>query len=496
VLERVRQLDVIVLDKTGTLTEGRPQVTDVVPTGSLSEAELLAVAASAEAGSEHPLSRAVVDAAQEQGLVLQDASWFEATTARGVAATVGGQAVLVGNRKLIEEYGWPLVDAAAAKADRLEALGRTAVFVAVDGEVRGLLGIFDDVKQNAPRAVAALRNLGLRVIMMTGDNERAAAAVAGRVGITEFQAGVKPEDKLERVRELQAEGLSVAMVGDGINDAPALAQGDIGIAMSTGTDVAIEAGDITLLHGDVSKIAEAIALGQSTLSTIRQNLVWAFGYNVVAIPVAAAGLLNPIVAGAAMALSSVSVVANSLRLRTRGRNIARESGNPYASGAGRGTLAAARGPLLAMGAAIVVLVVPLVVFTSIDRGWFGLGDDVAATETGQVRVELTNWAVDVSTSSIEAGEVTFVAVHEEDHAHSGPGDEGGSVHDLAILLKDGDGEMTLIARTQEIPNGGSERLTVRLEPGEYELQCDVVEEVDGEMVSHYVKGMHTSFRVR
>jgi uncharacterized cupredoxin-like copper-binding protein len=265
--------------------------------------------------------------------------------------------------------------------------------------------------------------------------------------------------------------------------------------MSTGTDVVIEAGDITLLHGDVSKIAEAIGLGRSTLAAIRQNLVWAFGYNVVAIPVAAAGLLNPILAGAAMALSSVSVVGNSLRLRTKGREIARESGNPYAARGG-GTLRAARAPLLAMGAAIVVLVVPLFVFTSIDRGWFGLGDEGApAAEHGEVRVTLANWSVQPSALAIGAGDVTFVAVHDENHGHGAHDDEGGGVHNLVVLRKEADGALTEVARTPELEVGASQRLTLRLEPGDYELQCDVVEELDGEVVSHYVKGMHTSLRV-
>ena len=369
VLERSRKLDVVVLDKTGTLTEGRPQVSDVVPLGEMSRDELLRLAAAAESPSEHPLSRAVVDAAVEAGLEVPPATRFEALTARGVHAMVDDRLVQVGNPGMFAELGYDM-GPLEPRIGELEAAGRTVALVAVDGTVVGLVGLFDEVKPNARRAVEALRRLGLRVVMLTGDNARAAAAVAARVGITEYRAGVRPEEKLAFVRELQAQGLTVAMAGDGINDAPALAQADVGIAMSTGTDVAIETGDITLLHGDVAKIAEAIALSRETLTTIRQNLVWAFGYNVVALPVAALGLLNPVFAGAAMALSSVSVMANSLRLRTKGRALARAAGNTYTAPV-EGVLEANRGPVIAMAFAFVLLVVPLVVFTGIDRGWFG-----------------------------------------------------------------------------------------------------------------------------
>ena len=369
VLERSRKLDVVVLDKTGTLTEGRPQVSDVVPLGEMSRDELLRLAAAAESPSEHPLSRAVVDAAVEAGLEVPPATRFEALTARGVQAMVDDRLVQVGNPGMFAELGCD-IGPLEPRIGELEAAGRTVALVAVDGTVVGLVGLFDEVKPNARRAVEALRRLGLRVVMLTGDNARAAAAVAARVGITEYRAGVRPEEKLAFVRELQAQGLTVAMAGDGINDAPALAQADVGIAMSTGTDVAIETGDITLLHGDVAKIAEAIALSRETLTTIRQNLVWAFGYNVVALPVAALGLLNPVFAGAAMALSSVSVMANSLRLRTKGRALARAAGNTYTAPV-EGVLEANRGPVIAMAFAFVLLVVPLVVFTGIDRGWFG-----------------------------------------------------------------------------------------------------------------------------
>ncbi|HEX5478824.1 MAG TPA: heavy metal translocating P-type ATPase [Dehalococcoidia bacterium] len=368
VLERTRGLDVVVLDKTGTLTEGRPQVVAAIPTGTMPEATLLRLVAAAEQDSGHPLSRAIVDAAVESGYELPAARDFASITARGVSATVEGARVLAGNRALIDEQGIAVDDDTRAEAARLEASGHTVIFAAIDGRVEGVIAIADEVKATASRAVSALHDLGLRVIMMTGDNERAAASVAAATGVDEWHASARPEDKLGLVRRLQAEGLSVAMAGDGVNDAPALVQADVGIAMSTGTDVAIEAGDITLLHGDISKVAEAIALSRGTLTTIRQNLFWAFGYNVVAIPVAAAALLNPIIAGAAMAFSSVSVMTNSLRLRSKAREIAERSGNDYLPG-GANFFAANAGPALAMGLAAVVLVVPLIVFTGIDRGW-------------------------------------------------------------------------------------------------------------------------------
>ncbi len=368
VLERTRTLDVIVLDKTGTLTEGRPQVTDAVPTGVMSEQMLLTLVAAAEQNSDHPLSRAVVDAAVDAGYELPAATEFESLTGRGVVATVDGRRVAAGNRRLLDEQGIAVDAAAGEELTRLEEAGRTVIFAAVDGRIEGVIGIADEVKKNAARAVAALHDLGLRVVMMTGDNERAAARVAEAAGVREWRASARPEDKLELVRELQGEGLSVAMAGDGVNDAPALAQADIGIAMSTGTDVAIEAGDITLLHGDISKVAEAIALSRQTLTTIKQNLVWAFGYNVVAIPIAALGFLNPIIAGGAMAFSSVSVMTNSLRLQSKARAIALRSGNEYAAPA-TNFLAANAGPALAMVLAVAVLVVPLVIFTGIERGW-------------------------------------------------------------------------------------------------------------------------------
>ncbi len=504
VLERTRGLGAIVLDKTGTLTEGRPQVTDVVAVGSLARGELLRLVASAESGSEHPLSRAVVDAAVDEGHDLAKATEFEAVTARGVRAVVDGDVVLAGNSRLFEEHGVSISSSVAERVRSLESQGRTVILASVDGRIEGIVGIADEVKRNAPRAVEALHRLGLRVIMMTGDNERAAAAVAASVGITEFRAGARPEDKLELVRSLQAEGLSVAMVGDGINDTPALAQADIGIAMSTGTDAAIEAGDITLLNGDVSKIAEAITLSRSTLTAIRQNLVWAFGYNVVALPVAALALLNPIIAGGVMAFSSVSVMANSLRLRTKSQSIATTSGNEY-GGPRQSFVTANRAPLFAMVVATAVLVLPLTIFTGLDRGWFGEsnddghagGDDHAVVvPDGALKVELTNWTVRADRQSVSAGETTLMVVHPAEDGHGAHGDgEPGSVHNLVVLRHGADGDYEMVGRTENIPTGGSATLNLDLEAGEYELLCDVVDEVDGGYLSHTQEGMRTTLHV-
>ena len=369
VLEAAGSLDVVVVDKTGTLTEGRPELVELVAAPGFSKRELLADVAAVEALSEHPLSRAVVDGAEERGIAIGTAEGFAATPGAGLEGTVEGRQVAVGTAALFAASGTvlgPTIDAALA---RLEGEGRTTALVAVDGQVAGLLAFADPLKGNAPRAVAALSSLGVRVVMVTGDNERAAKAAAEQAGIGEVHAAALPEEKLAIVRALQDEGLRVGVAGDGVNDAAALAQATVGLAMSTGADAAIEASDVTLLHGDVAKIAETIMLSRATLSTIRQNLGWAFGYNVLALPLAVAGLLNPIVAGGAMALSSVSVMANSLRLRSKRRRIVEGSGNAY-SGGSAGFLAANRGPLVGLASIAAVLLVPFVVFTGIDRSWF------------------------------------------------------------------------------------------------------------------------------
>ena len=322
-LERLHKVRAVVLDKTGTLTEGKPRVTDIVRVaGAPGEDELVRIAAAAERGSEHPLGEALVRFARdERGLVLSDATAFEATSGQGVAATVDGHAVLIGRPAFLESHG---IDPSSLRpaAEELAASGKTPVFVAIDGRPAAVVAIADTLKAGSVEAVAELHRLGLQVAMLTGDNEITARAIARQAGVDRVLADVRPDEKAAQVRRLQAEGKLVAMVGDGINDAPALAQADVGIAIGTGTDVAIESGSVTLMSGDLRALVVAISLSRATMRNIKQNLFWAFAYNVALIPLAAGVfypftgiLLDPIFAAAAMALSSVTVVSNALRLR-------------------------------------------------------------------------------------------------------------------------------------------------------------------------------------
>ena len=304
----------MVLDKTGTITRGEPDVTDIIPVGEFTEAELLRLAASAERGSEHPLGQAVVRAAQQHDLALSHPETFEAESGLGIRAVVDGRQVLVGSpRYLDDQHIVPLHDPIAV----LQGQGRTAVLVAVDGQIAGLIGIADTLKPGSREAVAALQAMGLEVVMITGDNDLTAQASAAEVGILHVLADVLPGDKAQAVQQLQTEGKRVAMVGDGLNDAPALAQADVGMAIGTGTDIAIEASDVTLVSGDLRGVQRAISLSKATMRTIYQNLFWAFIYNIILIPVAMLGLLVPMLAAGAMAFSSIFVVSNSLKLRTR-----------------------------------------------------------------------------------------------------------------------------------------------------------------------------------
>ncbi len=320
-LERFAKVDTLIVDKTGTLTLGKPKLVAVLPEQGVGEDELLRLAASLERGSEHPLAEAIVGGAEARGLTLAKAEDFEAITGKGVIGRVDGKAVALGNAKLVAALGLD-GEAASRQAEARRDQGETVMFVAVEGRIAGLVSVADPVKETTPAALKALHNEGLRIVMVTGDNERTAKAVAARLGIDEIRADVLPEDKARIIKELQAGGSKVAMAGDGVNDAPALAQADVGIAMGTGADVAIESAGFTLVKGDLTAIVRARRLAQATMRNIRQNLFFAFVYNAAGVPIAAGVLfpflgilLSPIIAAAAMSLSSVSVVGNALRLR-------------------------------------------------------------------------------------------------------------------------------------------------------------------------------------
>jgi Cu+-exporting ATPase len=335
-LETAHKIKAIILDKTGTLTQGQPVVTDVVATPDFREEELLMMAASAERGSEHPLGESIVNAAKEKNLSLVDATEFNAIAGHGIEAKVNGQRVLLGNLKLMQERKVPMEDL-EEKAIQFSYEGKTPMFLGIEGRAAGIIAVADTLKSNSKEAVRELHRLGLEVVMLTGDNQRTADAIAQEVGIDRALAEVLPEHKAQEVKKLQAEGKIVAMVGDGINDAPALAQADVGIAIGTGTDVAMEAANITLISGDLRGVVTAITLSKRTLRIIKQNLFWAFAYNSALIPVAAGalffvfgqtgvpsglrfilgeyGFLNPMLAAGAMAASSITVVSNSLRLK-------------------------------------------------------------------------------------------------------------------------------------------------------------------------------------
>jgi Cu+-exporting ATPase len=315
VLESTRRVDTVVLDKTGTVTTGHMALVEVATAEGVSGEQALFLAGSLEDASEHPIARAIASGARERGVALAPVEAFANTQGLGVQGVVDGNAVVAGRERFLADWALHLTDELRAARDAAEAEGRTAVFVGWDGAARAVLVVSDTLKATSAEAIAGLRSLCLRPVLLTGDNERAARSVAAQLGIDEVVAEVLPADKVDVVRSLQGEGRVVAMVGDGVNDAAALAQADLGLAMGGGTDVAIEASDLTLVRGDLRAAVDAIRLSRRTLGTIKGNLFWAFAYNVAALPVAAAGLLNPMLAGGAMALSSVFVVTNSLRLR-------------------------------------------------------------------------------------------------------------------------------------------------------------------------------------
>lgn len=313
-LEQTQGIDTVVVDKTGTVTHGKPVLTDVLLANGQDEENFLSLIGATEKQSEHPLAQAIVHGIQEKGIELGHVQFFEAIPGYGVQATVSGQGVIIGTRKLMQQYGIDIT-AVLPTMENLESNGKTAMLTAINGQYAGLVAVADTVKDTSREAVRRLQDMGIKVIMMTGDNQRTARAIGKEVGVDAVIAEVLPEGKAEEVKKLQQQGKKVAMVGDGINDAPALATANIGMAIGTGTDVAMEAADITLIRGDLNSIADAIIMSRKTMRNIKQNLFWAFAYNTLGIPIAAVGLLAPWVAGAAMAFSSVSVVLNALRLQ-------------------------------------------------------------------------------------------------------------------------------------------------------------------------------------
>jgi P-type Cu+ transporter len=320
-LERFEKIDTLVIDKTGTLTEGRPAVTQVRPLPGFTEDEILQLAASLERASEHPLADAIVRAAAQRDLPLQQPEDFDSPVGKGVLGKIDGRPMAIGSSRFLDEQGIS-TEALTAQADALRRDGATAIFVAIDGAAAAVLAIADPIKPTTQSAVAALKAQGLRIVMLTGDNRTTAQAVAKSLGIDEVEADVLPEEKAAVVNKLRAEGRKVAMAGDGVNDAPALAAAEVGVAMGAGSDVAIESAGVTLLHGDLEGLVKARHLSRAVMGNIRQNLFFAFAYNVAGVPVAAGllypvfgWLLSPAIAAAAMALSSVSVVGNALRLR-------------------------------------------------------------------------------------------------------------------------------------------------------------------------------------
>jgi Cu+-exporting ATPase len=320
-LERMASVDTLIVDKTGTLTMGKPTLTDTVALEGIAEVDLLSLAAALERGSEHPLAEAIVEGAEAAGATRQEATEFEAVIGKGVRGQIDGRTVALGNTAMMQEMGMD-TGAADAQADALRTEGKTAMFIAVDGALAGIVAVADPIKDSTAQAIKELHAQGLRVIMATGDNERTALAVAGKLGIDEVRAGVLPEDKKDLIDQLRRDGHKIAMAGDGVNDAPALAAADVGIAMGTGADVAMESAGITLLGGDLMGIVRARKLARATLRNIKQNLFFAFAYNTLGVPIAAGLLypvtgllLSPMIAAAAMSLSSVSVISNALRLR-------------------------------------------------------------------------------------------------------------------------------------------------------------------------------------